>query len=65
MIDLADEPGHQELCDAEQAYMLRAIAEDIDLTRHMNDAVQSLADLPGRRRKHSDRAAGRPEGDVT
>ena len=23
--------------------MLRAIAEDIDLTRHMNDAVQSLA----------------------
>ncbi|WP_170516548.1 Gfo/Idh/MocA family protein [Ruegeria atlantica] len=42
-IDMPDEPGHQELCDAEQAYMLRAIAEDIDLTRHMNDAVQSLA----------------------
>lgn len=37
------EPGHQELCDAEQAYMLRAIAEDLDLTRHMSDAVQSLA----------------------
>ncbi|MCA0929079.1 Gfo/Idh/MocA family protein [Ruegeria profundi] len=42
-IEMPDEPGHQELCDAEQAYMLRAIAEDIDLTRHMNDAVQSLA----------------------
>lgn len=43
VIDLPDEPGHQELCDAEQAYMIRAISEDIDLTRHMNDAVQSLA----------------------
>ncbi|WP_170475644.1 Gfo/Idh/MocA family protein [Ruegeria arenilitoris] len=42
-IDMPDEPGHQELCDAEQAYMLHAIAQDIDLTRHMNDAVQSLA----------------------
>ncbi|MBV1925846.1 MAG: Gfo/Idh/MocA family oxidoreductase [Rhodobacteraceae bacterium] len=42
LIELPDEPGHQELCDAEQAYMLRAIAEDIDLTRHMGDAVQSL-----------------------
>ncbi|MGH1412258.1 MAG: Gfo/Idh/MocA family protein [Pelagimonas sp.] len=43
LIDLPDEPGHQDLCDAEQAFMLRAIAEDIDLARHMNDAVQSLA----------------------
>ena len=42
-VDMPDEPGHQELCDAEQAYMLRAIAEDIDLARHMSDAVQSLA----------------------
>ncbi|GGX67692.1 oxidoreductase [Tateyamaria omphalii] len=42
-IDMPDEPGHQALCDAEQHYTLRAIAEDIDLTRHMNDAVQSLA----------------------
>ena len=41
-IELPDEPGHQALCDAEQAYMLHAIAEDIDLTRHMTDAVQSL-----------------------
>lgn len=43
LIDLPNEPGHQELCDAEQAYMLRAIRDDIDLTRHMQDAVQSLA----------------------
>ena len=43
LIDFPDEPGHQELCDAEQAYVLSAIAEDIDLTRHMADAVQSLA----------------------
>ncbi|MDE0523340.1 MAG: Gfo/Idh/MocA family oxidoreductase [Boseongicola sp.] len=42
-VEMPDEPGHQELCEAEQAYMLRAIAEDIDLTRHMSDAVQSLA----------------------
>jgi len=43
LIETADEPGHQELCDSEQAYMLKAIAEDIDLTKHMNDAIQSLA----------------------
>ncbi|AVA22157.1 MULTISPECIES: Gfo/Idh/MocA family oxidoreductase [unclassified Rhizobium] len=36
------EPGHQELCDREQAFMLKAIREDIDLSRHMADAVQSL-----------------------
>ncbi|MEM9550438.1 MAG: Gfo/Idh/MocA family oxidoreductase [Pseudomonadota bacterium] len=42
-IDMPDEPGHQALCDAEQAFMLRTIAEDLDLSRHMTDAVQSLA----------------------
>lgn len=42
-VDFPVEPGHQDLCDAEQDYVLRAIAEDLDLTRHMNDAVQSLA----------------------
>ncbi|WP_112809342.1 Gfo/Idh/MocA family protein [Ensifer sp.] len=36
------EPGHQELCDREQAYVLKAIREDINLDRHMDDAVQSL-----------------------
>ena len=42
-IAMPDEPGHQELCDAEQAYMVQAIRDDIDLTRHERDAVQSLA----------------------
>jgi len=43
LIEAPDEPGHDALCAAEQGYMLRAIAEDIDLTRHMTDAVGSLA----------------------
>lgn len=43
LIDMPGEPGHQELCDAEQAFMIQAISQDIDLTRHMSDAVQSLA----------------------
>ncbi|MDK8875056.1 MULTISPECIES: Gfo/Idh/MocA family protein [Paracoccus] len=42
-ISMQDEPGHQELCDAEAAFMARAIAEDMDLDRHMRDAVSSLA----------------------
>ncbi len=43
IIETPDEPGHQDLCDTEQAYILDAITNDIDLTRHMTDAVQSLA----------------------
>ena len=43
MLSMAGEPGHQELCDLEQAFLLKAIREDIDLTRHMDDAVKSLA----------------------
>ena len=42
-IAMPDEPGHQALCDAEQAWMIDAIATDADLSRHMADAVQSLA----------------------
>ncbi len=41
-ISTEDEPGHQELCDREQAFLLRAIRENVDLTDHMNDAVNSL-----------------------
>jgi len=41
-IDLTDEPDHQELCNREQAYFLKAIVEDIDLTDHIDDAVNSL-----------------------
>jgi predicted dehydrogenase len=39
---MADEPGHQELCNREQAYVLKAIREDLDLSAHMWDAVRSL-----------------------
>ncbi len=42
-IDMPDEPGHQALCNAEQAFVIRAMTEDIDLSRHMRDAVRSLA----------------------
>ena len=42
-LSMAGEPGHQQLCDAEAAFMARAIAENADLTRHMQDAVSSLA----------------------
>jgi predicted dehydrogenase len=42
-ISMADEPGHQDLCNREQAFVARAIAGDIDLTRHLQDAVRSLA----------------------
>jgi hypothetical protein len=41
-VDPPDEPDHQGLCDREQAYLLRAIREDLDLTDHMHDAVNSL-----------------------
>ncbi|MGE3830745.1 MAG: Gfo/Idh/MocA family protein [Parvibaculaceae bacterium] len=41
-IDVSDEPGHDDLCEREQRYLLKAIEEDIDLTDHMNDAVKSL-----------------------
>jgi predicted dehydrogenase len=41
-ISMAGEPGHDALCAREQDYVFRAIVEDIDLNRHMNDAVQSL-----------------------
>jgi predicted dehydrogenase len=43
ILSMAGEPGHQELCEREQAFVLKAIREDVDLDRHMNDAVQSLA----------------------
>ena len=42
IFSMQDEPGHQELCDREQAYFLRAIREDLDLTDSMAAAVDSL-----------------------
>ena len=37
-----DEPDHLALCRREQTSLLAAIREDIDLTDHMADAVNSL-----------------------
>jgi predicted dehydrogenase len=42
LISTEDEPDHQALCEREQAYLLRAIREDLDLSDHMADAVNSL-----------------------
>lgn len=42
IINTADEPDHDGLCLLEQEYLLKAINEDLDLTTHMNDAVNSL-----------------------
>ena len=41
-LDMSDEPDHQALCEREQAWFLRTIREDIDLTASMADAVTSL-----------------------
>ena len=41
-INLMDEPDHQELCNREQRFFLKSIRENIDLTDHMEDAVNSL-----------------------
>jgi predicted dehydrogenase len=43
LLSMAGEPGHQDLCELEQAFLLKAICEDMDLSRHMDDAVKSLA----------------------
>jgi predicted dehydrogenase len=42
-LDMHGEPDHQGLCDREQDFVYRAITEDLDLGRHMDDAVTSLA----------------------
>lgn len=42
LLDMADEPDHQALCNTEQAFLHDAICNDTDLTRHWRDAVQSL-----------------------
>ncbi len=41
-VDVADEPDHQELCNREQRFFLKAIQENTDLTDHLEDAVNSL-----------------------
>ena len=41
-IDTSDEPSHDDLCELEQRYLLNAIENDVDLSAHMQDAVNSL-----------------------
>lgn len=41
-IDTRDEPDHQELCNREQRYFLKAIRENLDLSEHLQDAINSL-----------------------
>lgn len=41
-ISMEGEPDHQGLCDSEQRYFLSAIQNDLDLTDHVQDAVNSL-----------------------
>ena len=42
IIDCADEPDHDGLCAREQEVFLNAIVNDVDLSEHMDDAVNSL-----------------------
>lgn len=41
-IDMKDEPNHQGLCNREQRYFFEAIEKNIDLTDHLEDALNSL-----------------------
>lgn len=42
LIDMKDEPDHNELCKREQLFLLKSIQEDLDLTSHWIDATNSL-----------------------
>jgi hypothetical protein len=42
-LSMADEPGHQALCDRQAGFVAAAITENTDLSRHLQDAVSSLA----------------------
>jgi predicted dehydrogenase len=42
LFSMRDEPGHQQLCEREQAFLRKAIRDNLDLGRHMDDAIRSL-----------------------
>jgi len=42
IVNTEDEPDHQGLCDLEQEFFLNSIRKDIDLSDHLDDAVNSL-----------------------
>ncbi|MCH7412257.1 Gfo/Idh/MocA family oxidoreductase [Belliella sp. R4-6] len=41
-VEMKDEPSHQELCNREQVFFLKSIQNNIDLTDHLEDAINSL-----------------------
>jgi predicted dehydrogenase len=41
-IDLQDEPDHEALCKREQFSFLKIIKEDLDISSHQHDAINSL-----------------------
>jgi hypothetical protein len=42
IVNTEDEPDHQGLCDLEQEFFLNSINKNMDLTDHLDDAVNSL-----------------------
>jgi len=42
LVNMDGEPGHDELCHLEQLYFHKAINENIDLSGHMRDALNSM-----------------------
>lgn len=42
IIQMAEEPDHQELCNREQAVFLDAIRHDLDMSTHVEEAINSL-----------------------
>jgi len=42
LLRMDDEPGHDELCEREQRFLLDAIRKNRDLSAHMEDAINSL-----------------------
>src|SRR5271163_1490708 len=42
ILSTEDEPGHQDLCEREQRMFLKAIRGEVDLTDHLQDAIDSL-----------------------
>jgi len=42
ILSTEDEPGHQNLCEREQRLFLMAIRGEVDLTAHLEDAINSL-----------------------
>ncbi len=42
LIDTSDEPDHDGLCELEQRFLLNAIENDVDLSAHAREAVNSL-----------------------